>query len=175
MHRNGIPSRRCQGGFTYLGVLALVAILSAVSAATAEVWHTVMQREKEKQLLFIGEQYAQAITRYYRSSAGGVGRYPASLDDLLKDPRYPDTRRYLRRIWVDPMTGQDDWVFVRGQDGGIMGVHSQSEAHPIKIGNFGPDEQGFEGAESYADWVFMAQTGRTGRMAATAGDAPNRY
>jgi type II secretory pathway pseudopilin PulG len=147
---------RFQTGFTYLAVLALVAMLGAVAGVTAEVWHTVMQREKERQLLFVGQQFRLAIERYYQAGVGGNRHYPASLDDLIKDPRFPDTRRYLRRIWIDPITVKDDWGLVRGSDGGIVGVYSPSQEKPIKVANFTQEEGAFDGLEHYSEWVFSA-------------------
>lgn len=162
---SGSVVRPRQAGFTYLGVLALVAIMGAALGATAEVWHIAQQREKERQLLFAGQQFRLAIERYYLNSPGKDRRYPNSLDDLLKDPRHPDTRRYLRRIWRDPFTGEAEWGLVRGRDGGIVGVHSLSGTAPLKRANFGPGEAGFEAAASYADWVFMSGARPAGRTA----------
>lgn len=39
-------------------------------------------------------------------------------------------------------------------EGGIVGVHSLSEATPIKSGNFGYGDESFEGKAKYSDWVF---------------------
>ena len=36
-----------------------------------------------------------------------------------------------------------------------MGVHSRSEAAPIKTGNFLLKNEGFEKAERYSDWKFV--------------------
>jgi type II secretory pathway pseudopilin PulG len=151
-------SRR-QAGFTYLAVLALVALLGAVVGVTADVWHTTMQREKERQLLFVGQQFRKAIERYYLNSPPGQWLYPATLEDMIQDPRYPDIRRYLRRIWIDPVTGKADWDLLHDQNGGIVGLHSHSDAQPIKIGNFNPEQAQFEGAKHYSDWIFLAQPG----------------
>lgn len=162
-----------QTGFTYLALLALVAMLSAVAGATMEVWHTAMQRENERQLLFVGQQFRMAITRYYFGSPGGQRHYPASLDDLIKDPRFPDTRRYLRRIWPDPITNQDDWELVRGPDGGIVGIHSPSQTKPIKVAGFTTEEGAFDGAEHYADWVFSAMPTQPANAAPAGGQGNN--
>jgi hypothetical protein len=36
----------------------------------------------------------------------------------------------------------------------IVGVHSLSDARPIKAANFEPEDAGLANAESYAEWVF---------------------
>lgn len=53
-----------QLGFTYIGVLMLVAIAGIGLAGVGIVWHQDAQREREKELLFIGDEYRQAIGSY---------------------------------------------------------------------------------------------------------------
>ena len=139
-------------GFTYLTVLFIVAILTAGLALVGEVWETAAKREKEAELLFIGNQYRKAITRYYLA---GLNQYPRSLEDLLKDPRQPGTVRYLRRAYADPLSGKPEWGIVKAPDGGIAGVHSLSDQKPLKTGNFRLRDAGFESAATYADWKFI--------------------
>ena len=151
--RKRVIGRAAQGGITYLGVLLLIAVLSAGLAKVGEVWRTAAQREKEKQLLHIGEQYRQAIGRYYRQSPG-VPRYPSKLEELVKDSRFLETRRHIRRLYPDPMTGKE-WGLVRGPDGGIMGIYSQSTAPPLKIGGFPDHQRGFADKPRYSEWKFV--------------------
>lgn len=124
-------------------------------ALAGQVWHTSVQREKEKELRFVGEQFRKAIARYYEDSPGGAKKFPTSLEDLLDDKRYPTTRRHLRRIYPDPMTGLPDWGFVTAQDGAIMGVYSMSEGVPRKVWGFAEHEESFTGAKIYSDWKFV--------------------
>ena len=153
-------------GFSYLGVLFVVALMGVLLAAAGEAWHTQAMREREAELLFVGDQYRKAITRYH--AAGGV--YPRELADLLKDPRRPDTQRYLRKLYADPVTGKNEWGLVKSADGGIAGVHSLSEAKPFKQAGFRLEYAGFEGKEKYSDWQFArvppaAPRGGSGRNA----------
>ena len=131
----------------------LVAVLGLGLAATGEVWQTAAQREREIELIFVGSQYRKAIERYYRS-AQGYGRYPRQLEDLLKDPRRPETRRYLRTLYADPVTGTTEWGLVRAPDGGIAGVYSLSEDAPIKTTGFRPENATLAGRTKYVDWKF---------------------
>jgi len=144
-----------QQGFTYLGMLIFVAIIGIGLLATTEVWHTAQQREKEQELLFIGDQFRRAIGLYYEHSPGGVRSYPTSLEDLLKDPRYPSTQRYLRRIYRDPVNGDTEWGVVTKPEGGIMGVYSLSEQEPLKQANFSAKDVDFIGKTKYSDWLFV--------------------
>lgn len=142
-------------GFTYLGVLLMVVIMGAVLAGTATVWHTLNQRDKERELLFVGHEFRKAIGLYYERSPGGSKQFPKTLEDLLLDKRQPAMARYLRRVYVDPMTGKKQWGLVRGAGGGIMGVYSLGAGTPIKTGNFDEDDKSFEGSSSYAEWKFV--------------------
>lgn len=139
-------------GFTYVTVLFLVAMMSGGLALIGEVWHTSNLREREADLLHIGNEYRNAIARYYLS--GPQRQYPKNLSDLIKDPRMPGTVRYLRRIYPDPMTGKEEWGLVKSADGGFAGVYSLSEASPLKTGGFAVRDAVFEGKAKYSDWQF---------------------
>lgn len=141
-----------QRGFTYLTVLFMVAILSGGLALVGEVWHTSAAREKEAELLFVGNQYRKAIERYFL--AGPQRQYPRELSDLLKDPRRPGAERYLRKLYPDPVTGQP-FALVKAPDGAILGVHSTSEEKPFKTSGFKVRDAAFEGAGKYSDWKFV--------------------
>jgi hypothetical protein len=83
-------------------------------ALVGEVWETSAKREKEAELLFIGNEYRKAVMRYYLA---GMNQYPRSLADLVKHPRQPGTVRYLRRVYPDPFGFESaakysDWKFV---------------------------------------------------------------
>jgi len=142
-------------GFTYIGMLVLVAIMGIALAGTAEVWHTVQQRAKERELLFIGHQFRLALDGYAKHTPKNASRAPRRLEELLQDPRTPSVQRFLRQIYVDPMTGAAEWGLVIGANGEIYGVHSLSKDEPLKKSNFALPDRQFEGATKYADWVFM--------------------
>jgi len=142
-------------GFAYLTVLFLVALIGVSLAAAGTLWHIAQQREKEKELLFVGDQFRQAIGRYYQRTPGAVKKYPPTLNDLLKDKRYLTTQRYLRKRYVDPMTGTTRWGLVRAPDGGILGVYSLSNATPLKVGNFKGQDAAFTGKRHYSGWTFI--------------------
>lgn len=142
-------------GFTYIGVLVLVALMGIGLAAAGEVWQTMQKREKERELLFIGQEFRLALARYASHTPAKMRRAPLTLEELLQDPRHPGMQRYLRKIYVDPMTGSTEWGLVKGPAGEIYGVHSQSADEPLKKSNFARADRSFEGATKYSDWVFM--------------------
>jgi hypothetical protein len=123
-------------------------------AAYGELASHAAQREKEQELIFIGNQFRQAIASYYEFTPGAVKQFPQKLDDLLQDKRHPMAQRHLRRLYADPMTGQREWGLVKAPEGGIMGVHSLSQSVPIKTGNFGARDAALNGATSYSGWQF---------------------
>jgi type II secretory pathway pseudopilin PulG len=144
-------------GFTFIGLLLIVAIMGVALLAVGEVWSFAQKREKEYALLYVGGQFRQAIRLYYMHTpaAGKLQPYPMSLDDLLKDPRYPSTQRYLRKIYLDPLSNGPEWGLLKYPNGGIYGVYSLSTETPIKRNNFRQIDKGFEGKTKYADWMFV--------------------
>lgn len=152
-----MPITNRQSGFTYLAALLLIVIMGTVLAATGVVWHTAQQREKERELLYVGDQFRRAIGLYYERTPGKFKKYPNSLQDLLKDERHLSVQRYLRKIYLDPMTRKAAWGIVPAPGGGIMGVYSLSEEEPRKTGNFPFRDSEFEGKGKYAEWQFVYQ------------------
>lgn len=155
--------RQSQGGYTYIGLLFLVAVMGITLAAAGMVWRVQAQREHEAELMFIGRQFTAAIARYYENTpAGQRPGFPSKLEDLLDDRRWPVPKRHLRRIFIDPMTGTTEWGLVRtpAPDNRIMGVYSLSKDTPMKQVGFGwPYDAGdladFTSALTYRDWRFI--------------------
>ena len=143
-------ARRAERGFTLLGLLFVIAMLGIALSAVGVVWSAEIRRDREAQLLFVGDQIRAAIGHYYREG----GQYPQALTDLLEDKRVPQTRRYLRRLYPDPMTNSSDWQPIVAPQGGIMGVASSSQLKPIKVANFEPIDAAFAQQECYCDWQF---------------------
>jgi type II secretory pathway pseudopilin PulG len=150
-------------GFTYIAVLAFVAMLSASLALVGELWHTASVREKEKDLLFAGNEFRRAIAAYVtaKKEAPPAERFPKTLEELLDDSGLP-ARRYLRKIYRDPMTGKTEWGMIRSPQGGITGVYSLGTGSPYKRANFPKEYDSFASAETYAGWVFAVAVGEGG-------------
>jgi type II secretory pathway pseudopilin PulG len=147
----GERARRSAGGFTYIGLLALLVLIGLLLAAAGEVAATAAQRERETQLLWVGHEYRAAIGRYWIKKRV----YPQTLQELLGTvPDAPVQVRYLRRLYPDPMTNAVDWVLVPAPNGGIMGISSSSKRAPLKTGHFDEADQGFAKASAYSDWQF---------------------
>jgi len=156
---------RREAGFTYVGLIVLVTIIGLVGAATLKADALLRRAAAEQELLEIGAAFSAALTSYAEATPRGQPPQPPSLDELLKDPRFPGMRRHLRKIFVDPITGKAEWGIVwlnkgGGIDGrggsGVVAVYSLSQAKPLKQANFDARFQNLESREHIADWKFAA-------------------
>lgn len=153
--RFGWPVKRRAAGFTYIGLLIFIAILAVTAGSTLQVGVLLQRRVAEQELLAIGMEFREALVSYAKATPVGQDPLPRSFEDLLKDPRYPETRRHLRQVYIDPVTGKSEWGIVAPPTGGgIVGVYSLSDATPIKINNFLPPLEAFNNKTHYRDWIF---------------------
>lgn len=155
---------RAQRGFTYLLALFLVMLLGLGLAGTAETWRVASQRAHERELLWVGTQYARALQSYYGQSPG-PRLYPVQLQDLLEDRRFPEPRHHLRQLYPDPVTGEA-LATVPTADGRVAGVRSTSAGEPFKRDNFPARWRQFKGARRYSDWLFTAEAAAPARPSA---------
>lgn len=142
-------------GFTYLGLLTLLSIMAVVAVAALKMGVVAHRRMAEEALLDVGLEFSQALENYRQLSPLGQPDEPKTLQDLLKDTRFPGTVRHLRKLYSDPLTGQSEWGVLRSEESHrIVGVYSLSDAQPIKIANFDSRLQSFQGSHSYQQWIF---------------------
>ncbi len=152
-------ARRRQAGFTYVWLLAALAVVSIGMAVVGPVWAQQVQREREAELLRVGVAYANAIEHYYRMPAGGVRQLPRSVDDLLLDPRFPTPVRHLRAAYTDPMRPGQPLELVRAPTGEIRGVASLSTDTPLLQLPWSDGHHRLPAptpATRYSDWQFLA-------------------
>jgi len=140
-------------GLVLLALLIMLILVGVGALGAAEVWSTTLKREREAQLLFVGEQYRRAIGDYWRMSPGRRA-YPPSIDVLLTDDRFPNPVHHLRRAYRDPMTESGEFEPIM-QANAVIGVHSTSADAPIKRAGFPQSYAQFKDAESYAQWQFV--------------------
>ncbi len=145
-------------GFTYIGLLIVIAIAGIGLATVGVLWQTEMQREREKELLFVGNAFKQALMSYQASTPGGIRQLPKTLQELVTDQRFPYIKHHLRKIYSDPMTGKADWG-LEMQQGAIMGIYSKSTIQPIKKFGFDAGNEVFAKAKKYSEWIFTANPG----------------
>lgn len=163
--------REAEAGFTYVGLVVFVAILGLVGAATVKVDSLLRRAAAERELLEIGAAYSEALRSYAAVTPRGYPTAPPTMQDLLKDPRFPGTWRHLRKIFVDPVTGRDEWgVVYQGDKVGVLAIYSLSQARPLKIGNFDARFRNFENKEHLSEWKFTA----AGQSLSAARPAPGQ-
>jgi len=144
-------------GFVYIALLIGLAIVGIGLGAVSEVWTQSRQRERERELLFVGNQIRQAITLYYLGSPPANRRFPLQLDELIEDVRAPDKpARYLRKMFLDPITNSDKWGEVRLPGGQLVGVYSLSDLEPIKSTGFALRDVDFNEKTRYSEWIFRS-------------------
>ena len=173
-----IAKNPLQAGFTYMGLLAVIAIAGIGMAGTGIIWHQDSQREREKELLFIGEEYRKAIGSYYESSPSGIKQFPSALNELVLDKRFPNIKRHIRKLYTDPLptgalplgsmfsstlslgsvsarTSLNDkqWGLIMQQTQ-ITGIYSLSKSAPIKKFGFATEYKNFGEATEYNEWKF---------------------
>ena len=143
-----------QQGFILLGMLVLIVIAGLVLTQASTKWSDARKREREQELLKVGDNIRKAIGSYYRQTPGVVKQYPPNLEALLRDDRLPVPRRYLRKIYIDPITQREGWGIVEAPSGGVMGVYSLSADMPFKTKGFRPIYKHFENRKYYGEWYF---------------------
>jgi type II secretory pathway pseudopilin PulG len=83
-----------QRGYAMAALLVTLAIMGVAISVAMPVWRTMVQREKEEELIFRGRQYVRAIRLFQGRYANA---YPPSIDTLVE-------QKFLRKKYKDPMT-----------------------------------------------------------------------
>jgi type II secretory pathway pseudopilin PulG len=106
-------------GYLLLALMFLMALLVLSLAVAAPSVARSIQRDREVETMHRGKQYLRATQLYYRK----FHAYPPNVDALVKT----NELRFLRKRYIDPITGKDDWKPV---------LFGQNKA-PIAMGFFG--------------------------------------
>ena len=159
-----LRSRSDDRGYLLAVLLIGMAIAAVWAAAALPAWRHQVQREREMELIFRGEQYARAVALYYLKNNRTL---PGDMDMLV-------TGHYLRKKWKDPVTGEDFVPMIAGgaapgtppgtpppagqpppqqQQGqpapsGIFGVSSKSSATSIIV---------YQNLQQHSQWAFTYQ------------------
>jgi general secretion pathway protein G len=163
IEHSGSNIRNRPNGFTLLEIIIVIIILSVLTGAAIPMVRNTVRRERESDLRLALRQIRQAIDRYklYHDQSNGAAipvewktqsGYPKELK-LLVDGFIPanvvgtsESRvRFLRRLPIDPMTGQADWGLRSYKDkpdstswGGddVFDVYSKSDAVALNGTNY---------------------------------------
>ena len=147
-------SRRRAHGVVLMGLVVLLALAGLAMLRFGESAATARQRERETQLLWVGQQYMQALESYYRATPGPLKHLPVTMEELVRDTRFPNPVRHLRRLYPDPLQPEVPWgILKRGNQ--IIGVYSRSDDAPMRRSGFPAGLESFEGATQYSAWRFL--------------------
>ena len=146
-----------QRGLAFIALLLIIAVIGVIASSAVRLGAVSAQRSAEEALLDIGGEFQRALVRYAQATPNGLPREPATLEALLRDPRYPGVVRHLRQIYSDPLTGAPDWVLLRNAAGGIVALHSRSHRTPVKQAGFDRplSHLASRQARTYQDWLFI--------------------
>ncbi|MBS0442898.1 MAG: type II secretion system protein, partial [Proteobacteria bacterium] len=78
-------SRRRARGVVLMGLVVLLALAGLALLRFGESAATARQRERETQLLWVGQQYMQALESYYRATPGPLKHLPVTMEELVRD------------------------------------------------------------------------------------------
>ena len=102
-----VASRRSEGGYTLVALLAMMTVLALFAMAAAPSVQQQAVRDREQEAIYRGEQVAGAIRAYYihRSTtmrATGDQALPTSMDQLLQGIPIPGGRRTVTFCGLQP-------------------------------------------------------------------------
>ncbi len=112
-----------QSGFSLAELVVVCAVLTSLSAAAFPIAKFTAKRHKEIELRYSLRLIRNAIDEYKRYSEAGLlelqqclgcDGYPEEIEMLTEAQtltgQAPDTiKRFMRRIPIDPMTGEAEW------------------------------------------------------------------
>jgi general secretion pathway protein G len=132
-----------EAGLTLVELIITVAIVGILASAALPVARFQVRREKERELRRDLWEMRDAIDKYKDAADRGGFQikvdtlgYPPDLETMVDGVDIQDKKvRFLRKIPIDPMTGQADWGLRSNQDdadssswGGqnVFDVHTKS-------------------------------------------------
>jgi general secretion pathway protein G len=119
-------------GFTLIELLVVMTIISVLLTIAVPRYLGNVNKANEavlKENLF---SVRDVLDKFYADT----GRYPSSLDELV-------SRKYLRKVPVDPVTGSaDTWVLIAPEDKQKSGIYN------IRSGAPGASRDG----SAYIEW-----------------------
>ena len=153
------PTRETTGrgvdGYAMAAMLVAIAVLGIAMSVVMPTWRHMVQREKEEELVFRGQQYVHAISLFQRKFAGA---YPPDFDTLVK-------QKFLRKKYKDPLSedGEFEPVYfgqqTQLQRGGQTGQTGQRGQASGTSGQRGAT--GTSGASSSTSFSFDSRSGTT--------------
>ncbi|HVR69564.1 MAG TPA: prepilin-type N-terminal cleavage/methylation domain-containing protein [Vicinamibacteria bacterium] len=92
---------RTERGFTLLELITVIAVISILVGVALPNYRVAILQSREAVLKEDLYRLRDLLDQYYADK----GKYPASIEALVEEG-------YLRKMPIDPMTGQADWEAV---------------------------------------------------------------
>jgi type II secretory pathway pseudopilin PulG len=101
--KSAVPIRRrsSEEGYILLWVIFLLAVFTISLSVAVPAISKEIERDRERETMERGKQYQRAIQLYYKK----FHAYPPNVNALVNTNQI----RFLRKKYIDPMTGKDDW------------------------------------------------------------------
>ena len=125
-------ARPSEEGYILVAVVFMTAILILSLAIALPRVKASIQRDREIETMQRGKQYIRAVQLYYKK----FNAYPPNIDALIKT----NNIRFLRRKYVDPTTGKEEWtpvLYGQNKTPQAMGFFGQPLAASA-LGGIGP-------------------------------------
>jgi type II secretory pathway pseudopilin PulG len=145
-------SRPHERGYAMAALLVSLAVIGVIVGMAMPVWRTVVQREREEELIFRGRQYARAIQLFQRKYANA---YPPNVDALVE-------QRFLRKKYKDPVSKDGEFQILyqstlAQRPGGVGAQAGVSAMNPT-----GAEQSGAAAGSSFGTQVTGPQGGVVG-------------
>jgi len=122
--RRSIPIRRGERGLTLVELIVTCSILTILAMAAFPLVRFQIVRQRERELRFDLWAMRDAIDKYKDAADRGAFQtkvesqnYPPDLDTLVKGVDVQGKKlKFLRKIPIDPMTGNTEWGMRSMQD-----------------------------------------------------------
>ncbi|MGA9062263.1 MAG: type II secretion system protein [Terracidiphilus sp.] len=122
--QRSIPMRHGERGLTLVELIVTAAILTILATAAVPLARFQIKRQNERQLRYDLWMMRDAIDKYKDAADRGAFQtkiesqnYPPDLETLVNGVDVQGKKlKFLRKIPVDPMTGQADWGLRSMQD-----------------------------------------------------------
>jgi general secretion pathway protein G len=134
--RGRAPRARRDGGFTLLELMIVISIIIILAIIVLPQYQKTVTQARESVLRDDLAQMRKLLDQY----AADKGKLPQSLEDLA-------TSGYLREVPVDPITGQQDWNVIMGQD-----VNSAEGGQGVVDVRSASGDISSDGTTPYSEW-----------------------
>ena len=104
-------------GFTLIEMLVVMTLIALLLTLAVPRYFSALDNGR----LNVQRQNVATLRDAIDKFFGDQGKYPESLDELV-------TKRYLRQVPVDPVSGAPDWVVIAPQDPTLGAVYDVQPA-----------------------------------------------